>query len=250
MNTNMNDFWNSKTGLEIASGDSAAYACSYGQSVASATESPQEATDPSLALVENEHTAKHRAEALAQGLTLLSKSVRGKDYRRYEFNACGHVEDIPPSGVRKGEFKCGECLAQRWIDEAADQGLTLLGKSARGSDYRLYKCLACQHEAEIQVSDVRRGSFKCSRCSQFKISEEAMYNGLCLLGKSARGSAYRSYRLPCGHECSIRPEDVRTVEYMYRLKQRTMLGKITRSSRLARCGRALLSVTLSACSKQ
>lgn len=168
------------------------------------------APDPSLALVENEHTAKHRAEALANGLTLLSKSVRGKGCRRYRFNACGHIADIAIKSVRVGEFKCQPCHAQKLIDEAADRGLTLLSKSVgKGRVYRRYRFNACGHEDDLAINNVRRGQFKCKTCLDSKHKDEAEKRGLKILGRGQRGHLYRRYLLACGCEADIQVGGVR-----------------------------------------
>jgi len=54
------------------------------------------------------HKQKLQKEAKAVGLTLVGK-VEDPAYRKYKFNHCGHTQDIPPSHIRNGYFRCMEC---------------------------------------------------------------------------------------------------------------------------------------------
>ena len=171
------------------------------------------APDPSLALVENEHTPKHRAEANSVGLTLLSKSARGANYRRYRFDACGHIAEIATASVRKNKFSCKACRDSRHRAEASSVGLTLLSKSVKNHLYRRYRFNACGHEDDIQTGNVREGKFACKACLDSKHRAEANSVGLNLISESAEGANYRRYELPCGHITDITIRNVREGQF-------------------------------------
>jgi len=108
---------------------------------------------------------KHKTEAAQADLTLLGKSQRGKDYRLYIFNPCGHEADLQIVHVRQNQVTCKTCLMQKRNKEAQAVGLTLIG-SGHNKDYKLYRFDACSHETELQITHVRNNSFVCNVCEE------------------------------------------------------------------------------------
>tara|TARA_R110000744_G_scaffold51511_4_gene110883 strand:- start:1115 stop:1780 length:666 start_codon:yes stop_codon:yes gene_type:complete len=108
---------------------------------------------------------KHKTEATHANLTLLGKSQRGKDYRLYIFNPCGHEADLQIVHVRQNQVTCKTCLMQKRDKEAQAVGLTLIGPG-HNKDYKLYRFDACSHETELQISHVRNNSFVCNVCEE------------------------------------------------------------------------------------
>ena len=97
-------------------------------------------------------------------LKIIGKSSDGdKNKTRYEFNSCGHQEDIHRSTVRQGYGRCTICYDDRFLNEADEAGLILIGLGKNGN-YRNYKFKNCEHE--IQLIHVRQKSFICNSCTE------------------------------------------------------------------------------------
>jgi hypothetical protein len=95
---------------------------------------------------------------------------------------------------------------KKHVAEAKAQGCELLGpgKDAR---YRAYR-LPCGHEKDVQMGDMRRGSFRCQICLDNNLAQEAQTQGCVLLGPG-NNCNYRTYRLPCGHEQIVQVKQMR-----------------------------------------
>lgn len=63
---------------------------------------------------------KHHAEANAVGLRLLApaRSTGNVLYRSYQFERCGHTQDIQPGSVRSNQFMCQLCGVSAWAEPA------------------------------------------------------------------------------------------------------------------------------------
>jgi len=108
---------------------------------------------------------KLEKEAKDAGLTLIGEG-RNSANRTYQFNKCGHEQEISPGAVRKGkDFKCGQCHQQTLEKEAKDAGLSLIG-AGRDANHRTYQFNICEHEQEIQASNVRARNFLCNKCEE------------------------------------------------------------------------------------
>lgn len=105
---------------------------------------------------------KVEKDAEIAGLKIVGSSSKGCLYRRYIL-PCGHEQDITVNNVRISSFGCKECLRQKHEDEARAVALALVGASDVGGCYREYK-LPCGHYADLQLSNVRSGSFACPVC--------------------------------------------------------------------------------------
>lgn len=142
-------------------------------------------------------------EAKAIGCDLLGEG-RSAPYRIYRL-PCGHDQEIQPGDMRRGSFRCEECLATKLITEAEAQSCKLLGPgtSFRHRRYRL----PCGHEREIEVGNMRRGSFRCITCHESKLREDASAQG-CKILREGKEPGSRIYRLPCGHDQDIRTNHV------------------------------------------
>ena len=151
--------------------------------------------------------AKLKKEAKAVGLTLLGPG-KSYQYRLYQFNACGHEQEIATTCVRKDGFRCDLCLQARLKEEAKAAGLTLLG-SGKNADYRLYRFNDCNHEQEITTDNLRHNRFHCDQCFHAKFKEEAKAVGLTLLGPG-KNAFYRRYQFnDCNHVQEITTHGVR-----------------------------------------
>lgn len=156
---------------------------------------------------------KLQKEAEENGLLLVGFSEKENlHYRKYKFNACGHVQDIRTDSVRIGNFRCRTCLEEKLKRDASEAGLVLLDKrSEKSRSYRWY-ILPCGHEAEVSVAYVKPSKkYLCPICLGNKLNKEAELLGLTLLRKSGPGWSreYYLYKLPCDHERNINSKDVR-----------------------------------------
>lgn len=120
---------------------------------------------------------------------------------------CGHKQEIGTSAMRVGRFRCQACQDSKLVEEAKAQGCEILGPG-RSCHYRIYRP-PCGHQTEITTSGVRKGSFRCSVCTEEKLIAEAQAQGCVLLGK-VKDANYRNYRLPCGHEQAVVTSQMRT----------------------------------------
>lgn len=159
---------------------------------------------------------KLEQEAAENGCVLLGP---GKDtnYRVYRLR-CGHEQELAPTSVRKGSFRCHTCLDNKLNQEAKEKGCELLGRG-RSKAYRYYR-LPCGHEQEVQTGDVRRGDFDCKVCRSEKLKQEAEEQGCKLLG-SGKKNNYRLYRLPCGHDQEVQTGDMRRGNFLCQICEET-----------------------------
>jgi len=164
---------------------------------------------------------KHANEAALADLTFLGKSTKGKNYRLYRFNACAHEADIQTVRVRKNRLNCMCCIVEKIQNEAAHADLTLLGKSQRGKDYRLYIFNQCGHEADLQIVHVRKNQVTCKTCVMQKRAKEAQAVGLTLIG-SGHNKDYKLYRFAaCGHETELQISHVRNNSFVCNVCEET-----------------------------
>jgi hypothetical protein len=147
---------------------------------------------------------KLREVAKAQGCELLGSDVKA-GYRLYRL-PCGHEQKVHYSNLLRGSFRCQTCQENKLEEEAKAQGCALLGPG-KNAFYRLYR-LPCGHEHEIQLTHMREGNFRCQRCLEKKLKDEAEAQGCALLGPG-NAAGLRLYRLPCGHEQDIPTHSMR-----------------------------------------
>jgi len=141
---------------------------------------------------------KLREEAEAQDCKLVGPGSKG-NCRVYRLK-CGHERELQISNVRKGEFHCQTCFDSNLEAEAEAQGLVLLGLG-KNSAHRTIQ-LPCGHEQDVQTGSMRAGAFRCQICFDDRLEAEAAAQGCLLLGPG-RSSAYRIYRLACGHKQEV-----------------------------------------------
>jgi len=96
---------------------------------------------------------------------------------------------------------------KKHIAEAEAQGCELLG-AGKDRFYRLYR-LPCVHEKEVDIRNMRKGTFRCQTCIDNKLIAEAEAQSCELLGPG-KNCQYRTYRLPCGHEQEVSTGCMRT----------------------------------------
>ena len=146
------------------------------------------------------------ADSAGENLTLLGPG-RSPAYRRYRFD-CGHERELTTGAVRRGHVRCQVCFEQRLADDAAREGLILIGPASTRTN-RTYRFIICGHEREMQPSAVRLGHVRCKVCLDLEIARTASEHGLDLLGPG-RDANYRLYRFrACGHKREISPGAVR-----------------------------------------
>jgi hypothetical protein len=147
-----------------------------------------------------------KADSANERLTLLGPGHNSM-YRLYRFE-CGHERELTTSAVRNGYVRCQVCFERRLADDAAREGLALIGPASMPTD-RMYRFIACGHEREISPGAVRLGHVRCKVCLDFEIARTATEHGLDVLGPG-RDANYRVYRFrACGHQREISPVAVR-----------------------------------------
>lgn len=147
-------------------------------------------------------------EALKAGLNIVGNGNKTST-RVYECRKCNYRFENLIRNIRiKQNQECTNCEENRFKKEALAIGLELVGK---GSEirYRSYRFIECRHIEEFQMTHVRLGNVKCSKCSEIKYEEEAAKYGLKILG-SGKKPRYRKYKfLKCGHTKEMLPANVR-----------------------------------------
>ncbi len=85
--------------------------------------------------------------------------------------------------------------------EARQAGLKLIGPG-KNSSYRTYQWIECKHQAQYQLTHVRRKNIRCMSCFNKKLKSEARAAGFRLMG-SGRNPQCRLYRCK---ECKTESE--------------------------------------------
>ncbi|MDB4071635.1 hypothetical protein N9512_04160 [Amylibacter sp.] len=100
------------------------------------------------------------------GLEYIGKSSDGDTNKvRVRFNSCKHERDMYSSSIKSGFARCDICYDKKFINEADEAGLILIG-SGKDGNYRTYTFKRCDHQQEIQLIHVREKSFKCNTCNE------------------------------------------------------------------------------------
>ena len=147
------------------------------------------------------------SEAAKAGLKLIGPG-RSNQYRLYQFNSCGHKQELKTGHVRDDNFKCHICFKEKLNSEAGRVGLKLIGPG-RNNAYRTYQFNSCGHKQEITTGHVRKDNVRCQACLDEKLAYEAARVNLKLVGPG-RSSLYRLYQFKsCGHEQEITTCNVR-----------------------------------------
>ncbi|MCP5122905.1 MAG: hypothetical protein H6984_10600 [Pseudomonadales bacterium] len=147
----------------------------------------------SICMADNQ---KRKADALGCKLLGVGKAANSHLYSL----KCGHTLEIHSANMRKGGFRCSICFNEKVQKEAETLGCKLLG-AGKSCHYRLYR-LPCGHRQQMQMSAIRKNSFRCSICLEDKLKREAEAQGCKLLG-AGKSAPYRLYRLPCGHRQQV-----------------------------------------------
>ena len=156
-------------------------------------------------------TRKLAAEARSVGLIYIGSAASGnKNKKQYEFQACAHRQDIGVKEVREDRFRCQTCLNNKLSNEAASQGLTLIGE-AINKQHRTYQFNKCRHIQEIATGNVRKGGkhVGCAACRAEKLQKEAKRAGTVILGAGTSAHYRRYYIKACGHEVNLKTQSVR-----------------------------------------
>ena len=153
----------------------------------------------SICMADNQ---KRKADALGCKLLGVGKAANSHLYSL----KCGHTLEIHSANMRKGGFRCSICFNEKVQKEAETLGCKLLG-AGKSCHYRLYR-LPCGHRQQMQMSAIRKNSFRCSICLEDKLKREAEAQGCKLLG-AGKDIKFRLYALPCGHDLEVRVASMR-----------------------------------------
>ena len=127
-------------------------------------------------------TKKLGNEANEAGLELIA-NVKNKDLKRYRFVKCGHEQNIKPQKIRDRNFKCRQCVAERFDEEATKKDLVLIGPGLKNHNNRVY-LLPCGHQEEKSLNQVRNGNIRCYTCISEKHRKKAAEYGYELIGEA------------------------------------------------------------------
>lgn len=150
-------------------------------------------------------------EAESIGYKLLSKSELGPDFRLYQKD-CGCIENVRTGSVRKtkdkrstGQTTCKTCYRNSLQKYAEESDITLFEDI--DTYYIKIKFNKCGHFKEALKMQIPRKNLVCRVCQEEQFKNEAVEQGIELLG-AGKGS-YRTYKLPCGCIRELRPSHVR-----------------------------------------
>ncbi|WP_410499740.1 hypothetical protein [Chitinibacter sp. S2-10] len=129
------------------------------------------------------------------------------NYRMCEFLDCKCQQSIQVIRIRNKQFKCQQCEALRFREDAEKKDLIIKG-DGDGMGYRRYQFKACGHEANLSLHHVRNDNVTCNTCKEIQHENEATARGIQLIGKCNRKN-YRKYKLGCGHELELQIAHVR-----------------------------------------
>ncbi len=149
-----------------------------------------------------------KAEALRAGYILLGKGKKAST-RIYKCSNCSYTFENFIRNIRiKKSQECPKCEEDRFKKEALKVGLELLSKGNK-IRYRNYKFVKCGHEESFQLTNVRVGNIKCSKCAEIKLEKEAKEFNLKLLGPGKKSSMRKYKFLDCGHTREMEPGNIR-----------------------------------------
>ncbi len=98
--------------------------------------------------------------ALDVGLVYLGLSDSNGIFRKFQYQECGHTQDIAASCISLGTFECKICLEDSYLKEAENEGLTLLPFCNCSHGYRQYQ-LPCGCNRSLRIANVRNGAWAC-----------------------------------------------------------------------------------------
>ena len=128
---------------------------------------------------------KLRLEADAKDLKYIGVG-KNKDYKKYQFIACKHFQEIQSTNVRNSEVNCDTCKIDSYKKAAKKKNLTYLG-AGRNTDFKHYKFDSCGHARDIRPPSVEKCVPICFECLQAVRIENAEKINLKVIGKSSDG---------------------------------------------------------------
>lgn len=139
---------------------------------------------------------KQKAEAKEMGLELVSRST-DPNMNFYKFADCGHTAFMQATHIRRGAFKCNQCLFNRLVFECLESSSHLLF-SLYNTKYKVL--LKCGHIVDrYSTSFHETVGDKCKQCFDEALDKACEKNGYILL--SHEGLTNRKIRfVDCGHE--------------------------------------------------
>lgn len=150
---------------------------------------------------------EHIEQAKLHGANVVSHYSK-KGYLLYKLK-CGHEQEVARCAMKEGRFKCQSCHEEVLKGECFPH--KIIGKG-RDANYRVYQ-LACGHEQEITIRNMRTGSYSCLACTEIRLREECKPHRLTDNPCKPR---YRVYELECGHVQEIRIDAIRENRYTCR----------------------------------
>ena len=105
-----------------------------------------------------------QSQAKYVGLSLVGNAGGKKGTRTYQFEACQHVQDIPIGAVKRGNFHCRRCCADKLTEVLALRGLKKVGTTDSDQRY-LFEIIECGHIQEMALSNAKLGSYICHECN-------------------------------------------------------------------------------------
>jgi hypothetical protein len=131
-------------------------------------------------------------------------------HRTYTILKCGHTLNLKTQSVREQNPVCKICREKRFICEAEQVGLTLLGEassaldvSIKMSNYRLYRINECGHEQNFKLSHVREGNYSCDTCKVGDIVQRAYKSGWKYIKKNKATGLHIVQCLTARHSAEI-----------------------------------------------
>lgn len=129
-------------------------------------------------------------------------------------NTCKNTMVSKTETVRFGAPSCAVCFSELLKREAAMVGLTYLSDrepervttASRTTNYRWYSCNTCGNIDTFGHVAVRLNNVRCTKCYIDRRKSEASAQGMDYLGWSH--GMYHKYKLPCGCERDLQPQDV------------------------------------------
>lgn len=127
---------------------------------------------------------------------------------------CDGLHDTRVFTLRTAQPRCPHCMWDAWEDDAADAGLTLLGRDYHDRHVGIYRA-GCGHVLHRQFSLIRdvalgNSQLRCETCLEARLADEAARQGWQIVGATPDGAAnYRSYRHHCGHERRVTVANMR-----------------------------------------
>lgn len=164
-------------------------------------------------------------KAKSQKLTYLGKSDK-KRHHLFQFDECGHKQDIRGDKISTGNFHCSTCFENKNLIDYQSQGLTLI--ESYKNKQSLFKINKCNHEQIIRNDHAKKSNFFCYTCDIEKHKQEAKEKNVTILDiNPIRRSSYLYLLNECGHTKIISRTNLRKGSFQCQKCESTYLTKPT-----------------------